>query len=93
MGRRKDKQPLEYKSAGSTFKRPPGAFAGALIEQCGLKGYSAGDAMVSTKHAGFVVNTGKASASDILSVIDHVRADVLEKTGYDLECEVEIIGE
>ncbi len=93
MGRRRDKQPLEYKSAGSTFKRPPGAFAGALIEQCGLKGYSAGDAMVSTKHAGFVVNTGKASASDILSVIDHVRADVLEKTGYDLECEVEIIGE
>ena len=91
MDRRRDKQPLEYKSAGSTFKRPVGAFAGGLIEQCGLKGYSVGDAQVSTKHAGFVINTGKASFDDVMSVIVHVQDVVKEKTGFELECEVRII--
>ncbi len=90
MQRRRDKQPLEYKSAGSTFKRPEGAFAGALIEGCGLKGYSCGDAQVSTKHAGFVVNTGSASYDDVMAVIDHVKKTVKAETGYALECEVEI---
>lgn len=92
MSRRKDKQPLEYPSAGSTFKRPEGYFAGALIEQCGLKGYTVGGAQVSEKHAGFVINKGGASAADVLSVINHCRDTVFEKTGVTLEPEVKIIG-
>lgn len=91
MGRRRDKQPLEYPSAGSTFKRPEGYFAGALIEQCGLKGYSSGGAQVSEKHAGFVINKGGASAEDVMSVIRHCQKTVLEKTGVTLETEVMII--
>lgn len=91
IAKRKDKQPLEYPSAGSTFKRPEGYFAGALIEQCGLKGYHVGDAAVSEKHAGFVVNKGACSAGDILTLIAHVTETVKEKTGVTLEPEVRII--
>jgi len=88
MSRRRDKQPLEFPSAGSTFKRPVGAFAGALIEQCGLKGFTIGGAAVSEKHAGFVINKRDASASDIEAVIAHVRETVLRETGFALETEV-----
>ncbi len=91
MGRRRDKQPLDYPSAGSTFKRPEGHFAGALIEQCGLKGYTVGSAQVSKKHAGFVINTGNATATDVLEVIDHCRNKVFSETGITLEPEVKII--
>lgn len=91
IAKRKEKQPLEFPSAGSTFKRPEGYFAGALIEQCGLKGYTCGGAQVSTKHAGFVVNIGSASARDVLNVIEHCRKTVFEKTGVMLEPEVKII--
>ncbi len=91
MGKRRDKQPLEFPSAGSTFKRPEGYFAGALIEQCDLKGFTVGGAQVSEKHAGFVVNIGNATASDVLGVIDHCRETVLSETGIVLEPEVKII--
>ena len=90
MGRRRDKQPLEYPSAGSTFKRPEGYFAGALIEQSGLKGFKVGGAQVSEKHAGFVVNVGGATAKDVIAVIDHCRKTVFADTGVILEPEVEI---
>ncbi len=90
--KRREKQPLEYRSSGSTFKRPEGAFAAALIEQCGLKGYTVGGAQVSGKHSGFVINKGDASFSDIMAVIEHVKAAVEAQTGYRLECEPEIIG-
>lgn len=91
MAKRRDKQPLEYPSAGSTFKRPEGYFAGALIEQCNLKGYTVGGAQVSEKHAGFVVNKGGATAADVISVIEHCQKTVLNKTGVLLEPEVKII--
>ncbi len=91
MGRRKDKQPLEFPSAGSTFKRPEGYFAGALIEQCNLKGYSIGGAQVSEKHAGFIINKDSATAEDILSLIDYVKETVKNNTGVTLEPEVRII--
>lgn len=91
MGKRRDKQPLEYPSAGSTFKRPEGYFAGALIEQCNLKGFSVGGAQVSEKHAGFVVNKGGATAADVISVIEHCQKTVFENTGVTLEPEVKII--
>ena len=91
--KRRAKQPLEYPSAGSTFKRPKGYFAGSLIEQCGLKGYSCNDAMVSEKHAGFVINKAAADSDDILNVIQHVIDTVYEKTNVKLEPEVKIIGE
>ncbi len=91
MSRRKDKQPLEYPSAGSTFKRPEGTYAGLVIEQSGLKGYTVGGAQVSEKHANFVINKGGAKASDIIQLIDDVKKTVKEKTGYDLECEVKLI--
>lgn len=91
--RRRQKQPLEYASAGSTFKRPKGYFAGSLIEQCGLKGYSCNDAMVSEKHAGFVINKAAADSDDILNVIQHVIDTVYEKMNVKLEPEVKIIGE
>ena len=92
MGRRKDKQPLEFPSAGSTFKRPEGYFAGTLIEQCGLKGLTVGGAQVSTKHAGFVINKGGATANDVLELIKKVQQIVFEKTGVTLEPEVIFIG-
>ncbi len=89
--RRKDKQPLEYPSAGSTFKRPEGYFAGALIEQSGLKGKKIGGAMVSEKHAGFIVNAGGATSSDIKKLIDFCRDTVKDKFGVTLELEVKMI--
>ena len=90
--RRRSKQPLEFPSAGSTFKRPPGHFAGGLIEQCGLKGKTVGGAQVSEKHAGFVINTGNATCRDILDLIRLVRKTVLEETGVTLEPEVRMLG-
>ncbi|MGE4214813.1 MAG: UDP-N-acetylmuramate dehydrogenase [Anaerotignaceae bacterium] len=91
--RRRDKQPLNYPSAGSTFKRPEGYFAGKLIEDSGLKGYTVGGAMVSQKHAGFVVNTGDATTADILGVIEHCKEVIYKKYGIELQCEVRILGE
>lgn len=89
---RKSKQPLEFPSAGSTFKRPVGSYASLLIEQCGLKGYKVGGAMVSTKHSGFIVNYDNATSDDVLQLIENVKTIVLEKTGYSLECEIRFIG-
>ena len=86
-------QPLEMPSAGSTFKRPPGYFAGTLIEQTGLKGLKIGGAQVSEKHAGFIVNAGNATANDVLSLIKEVQQRVHEKFGVDLHPEVRVIGE
>ncbi len=91
MSRRRDKQPLEFPSCGSTFKRPEGYFAAALIEECGLKGYSVGGAQVSSKHSGFVVNTGGATFEDVMAVVDEVKRVVLEKKGVQLECEMLIL--
>lgn len=91
--RRRDKQPLNHPSAGSTFKRPEGHFAGALIEQAGLKGKSVGGAQVSEKHAGFIVNTGGATAADILTLIGMVQEAVRARFGVCLETEVRILGE
>ena len=91
MGKRRDKQPLEYPSAGSTFKRPEGYFAGALIEQCGLKGYTSGGAQVSEKHAGFLINIGGATAADVMELVAQVQDRVLEAMGVQLEPEVRII--
>lgn len=90
--KRRDKQPLSYASAGSTFKRPEGHFAGVLIEECGLKGYRVGNARVSEKHAGFVVNIGGATAADVLSVIEHVKETVHKEKQVLLETEVKIIS-
>lgn len=92
IGRRFDKQPMDKPSAGSTFKRPEGAFASALIDQCGLKGYRVGGAEVSTKHAGFVVNIGGATCEDVLRLIKDVQEKVKNDTGFFLEPEVEILG-
>ena len=89
--RRKSKQPLEYPSAGSMFKRPEGHFAAALIDQCGLKGLSVGGAQVSEKHAGFVVNRGGATCADVLELVERVRARVLAETGVELEMEVRVL--
>jgi len=91
--RREDRQPLEYPSAGSTFKRPEGHFAGKLIEDAGLKGFTIGGACVSEKHAGFVINNGNGTAKDVLDVINHVRAEVKRQFGVDLHPEVRILGE
>ena len=90
---RRDKQPLNFPSAGSTFKRPVGLFAARLIDDCGLRGLRIGDAQVSEKHAGFVVNLGNATAKDILTLMDQVRSRVMEKAGVMLEPEVRILGE
>ena len=90
--RRRSRQPLEYPSAGSTFKRPEGHFAGALIEQCGLKGYAVGGAQVSEKHAGFVINRGGATCADVLAVIRHVQRTVERETGVRLEPEIRLMG-
>lgn len=86
--RRREKQPLEYGSAGSTFKRPEGYFAGKLIQDAGLKGYRSGDVMVSEKHSGFVVNVGKGTCRDAMRVIEHVQRTVYEQFGVELELEV-----
>ena len=91
MARRKASQPLEWPSAGSTFKRPEGYYAGTLIDQCGLRGYRHGGAAVSDKHCGFVVNLGGATCADVLALCDEVRAIVKEKTGYDLEKEIRVV--
>ena len=91
LNRRKEKQPLDFPSAGSTFKRPEGSYASMLIDQCGLKGYRVGDAQISEKHAGFVINLGNASCSDVLNLTNDVSEIVLEKTGYKLELEIKII--
>ncbi|MBE6798630.1 MAG: UDP-N-acetylmuramate dehydrogenase [Ruminococcaceae bacterium] len=88
LQKRKAKQPVEFPSAGSTFKRPEGYFAAALIEQCGLKGYSVGDAEVSVKHSGFVINKGNATAADVLQLIEDIKKTVFEQTGVNLEMEV-----
>ena len=88
LNQRRQKQPLEYPSAGSTFKRPQGAYAAQLIDKCGLKGFTVGGAQVSEKHAGFVINTGKATCADVLELTRQVRECVQEKTGYLLELEV-----
>ncbi len=91
-GRRRDKQPLEYPSAGSTFKRPEGYFAGKLIEDAGLRGYRVGDAQVSEKHCGFVINRGNATAKDVCQLMEDVQAKVYETFGVMLEPEVRMIG-
>ncbi len=88
MNRRKTKQPLEYPSAGSVFKRPEGNFAGTLIEQCGLKGKTIGGAQVSEKHAGFIINVGDATCDDVMNLIKFVQDTVKEETGYFLEREI-----
>ncbi len=88
LNRRRTKQPLEYPSAGSVFKRPPGAFAGTLIEQCGLKGRTVGGAQVSEKHAGFIINVGGATCRDVTDLVKLVQDTVRTQTGYELECEI-----
>ena len=92
LGRRRAKQPLEYPSAGSTFKRPEGNYASALIEQCGLKGRRVGGAQVSEKHSGFLINTGGATCRDVCALIEEVQQEVFRQTGYRLECEVKRLG-
>jgi UDP-N-acetylmuramate dehydrogenase len=91
--RRRDKQPLEYPSAGSTFKRPEGYFAAKLIDDAGLKGYSIGGALVSEKHCGFVVNTGNATGNDVYNLIKYVQKKVKEMSDVDIEPEVILVGE
>ncbi|KAA0948460.1 UDP-N-acetylmuramate dehydrogenase [Sporosarcina sp. ANT_H38] len=90
---RVSKQPLEYPSAGSVFKRPPGYFAGKLIQDCGLQGKGHGGAEVSLKHAGFIINKSNATASDYIETINMVKAEVKKKFNVDLELEVKIVGE
>lgn len=91
IGRRRDKQPLEYPSCGSTFKRPEGYFAAALIEECGLKGFSIGGAQVSDKHSGFIINRNNATFDDVTALVEHVKRVVRERKGVELECEMLII--
>ena len=90
---RESKQPLEYPSAGSVFKRPPGYFAGKLIQDCGLQGKGVGGAEVSTNHAGFIINKNNATATDYIQTIEMVQRTVKETFGVDLETEVKIVGE
>lgn len=90
--RRTTKQPLEYPSAGSTFKRPEGHFAGQLIDEAGLRGYQCGGARISVKHAGFVINTGNATAEDVVNVITHAQEEVLKRNNIKLETEVKRLG-
>ena len=91
LNRRKTKQPLEYPSAGSTFKRPKYQYASALIDECGLKGYRINDAMVSTKHAGFVINVGNATSADFITLIEYIQSIVYLKKGIMLHPEVQIL--
>lgn len=93
LKRRNDKQPLNFPSAGSVFKRPEGYFAGKLIEDSNLKGYSVGGAKVSEKHAGFIINTGDATASDVRKLVEHIRETVLKNFNVELVCEIKMIGE
>ena len=90
--RRRHKQPLDLPSAGSVFKRPAGYFAASLIDECKLKGLTVGGAQVSKKHAGFIVNLGNATCSDVLALADQVRETVLRETGVELELEVRTLG-
>ena len=92
MERRKSKPPLEFPSAGSVFKRPEGHFAGALIEQCGLKGCMIGGAQVSEKHAGFIINRGGATSDDVLRLVEKIQETVFRRTGISLECEIKSVG-
>ena len=91
MAKRSSKQPLDYPSAGSTFKRPEGSYASLLIDQCGLKGLTCGGAMVSEKHSGFVINKGYATCADVLELCSEIQRIVKEKTGYRLELEPVIL--
>lgn len=91
LQRRKDKQPLEWPSAGSTFKRPQGAFAGKLIEECGLRGFAVGGAQISEKHCGFVINKGGATCADVVALTEEVKRIVREKTGFVLEREIRVV--
>lgn len=93
MSRRREKQPLEYPSAGSVFKRPQGHYAAALIEECGLKGCSVGGVQVSEKHAGFLINTGNATCFDLKRLIEKIQQEVFITHGVSLECEIRMIGE
>lgn len=92
MEKRREKQPLEYPSAGSTFKRPEGDYAARLIDSCGLKGFTHGGAAVSEKHSGFVINKGGATFNDVIYVINAVKERVFKETGVMLECEIEILS-
>lgn len=92
MNSRKEKQPLEYPNFGSVFKRPEGYFVGKLVDECGLKGYTIGGAQVSTKHSGFIVNTGDATCKDILDLIEYIKTKVKEKFNVLLQEEVVILG-
>jgi len=90
---RKEKQPITYPNAGSTFKRGEDFITAKLIDECGLKGYKIGDAQVSSLHAGFIVNKGKATAKEVVQLIEYVQKTVLEKTGNQIELELKIVGE
>ena len=90
---RREKQPLEYPNAGSTFKRGEGFITAQIIDQCGLKGRTVGGAQISTKHAGFIVNTGNAKAKDVLDLVEITKKEVLEKFGHEIQLEIEVIGE
>ena len=92
MGRRVEKQPLEYPSCGSTFKRPEGYFAGALIEEAGLKGFSMGGAQVSEKHAGFVINRDNATTADVLSLMRYIRETIKQKNGVTMQAEIKLLN-
>lgn len=91
LDKRRSSQPLELPNAGSVFKRPEGHFAGKLIEDCGLKGFTVGDAQVSEKHAGFIVNVGGATCEDVKRLIEQIQATVLQQTGVELECEIQFL--
>ena len=91
--KRRDKQPLEMPSAGSVFKRPEGSYAGKLIMESGLKGKQIGGAMVSEKHAGFIVNTGNATAENVLNLMDYIREEVFKNFKIELMPEIKIVGE
>ena len=91
LNQRKQKQPLEYPSAGSTFKRQEGIITAKLIDECGLKGYKIGGAMVSEKHAGFIVNTGDATAKDVIELIKYVKDKVFEKFNVKIEEEIKLL--
>jgi UDP-N-acetylmuramate dehydrogenase len=91
--KRKDKQPLDRPSAGSTFKRPEGYFAGKLIEDAGLKGYRIGDAMVSDKHSGFIINAGEATAAEVLLLVEYIQKEVFQQFHVNLEPEIRLVGE
>ena len=91
MAKRSSKQPLEYPSAGSIFKRPEGSYASLLVDQCGLKGLTVGGAMVSEKHSGFIINKGYATCADVLELCSRIQKTVKEKTGFELELEPVIL--